>query len=104
MLWNNQLAKGYECNEPNVFVRVCVCINVSDWKTTEGTSLVGQWLRLCTPNAGGPGSIPGQGPRAHMPQLRPSRAQKSNKYFPYDWFMLMFDRNQHNSVKQLSSN
>ena len=27
------------------------------------TSLVVQWLRLCTPNAGGPGSIPGQGTR-----------------------------------------
>ena len=25
------------------------------------TSLVVQWLRLCTPNVGGPGSIPGQG-------------------------------------------
>ena len=34
-----------------------------------GTSLVVQWLRLHTPNAGGLGSIPGQGTRAHMPQL-----------------------------------
>ena len=25
------------------------------------TSLLLQWLRLCTPNAGDPGSIPGQG-------------------------------------------
>ncbi|TEA34858.1 hypothetical protein DBR06_SOUSAS4310039, partial [Sousa chinensis] len=33
-------------------------------------SLVVQWLRLCTPNAGGPGSIPGQRTRSHMPQLR----------------------------------
>ena len=31
-----------------------------------GTSLVVQWLRLHTPNAGGPGSIPGQGTRSHM--------------------------------------
>ena len=29
-----------------------------------------QWLRLCTPNTGGPGSIPGQGTRCHMLQLR----------------------------------
>ncbi|TEA37693.1 hypothetical protein DBR06_SOUSAS9210008, partial [Sousa chinensis] len=29
-------------------------------------SLVVQWLRLCAPNAGGPGSIPGQGTRSHM--------------------------------------
>jgi len=27
-------------------------------------------LRLCTPKAGGPGSIPGQGTRFHMPQLK----------------------------------
>ena len=35
----------------------------------QGTSLVVQWLRLHTPNAGDPGSIPGQGTRCHMPQL-----------------------------------
>ena len=35
-----------------------------------GTSLVVQWLRLCTHNARGPGSIPGQGTRSHMLQLR----------------------------------
>ncbi|TEA23206.1 hypothetical protein DBR06_SOUSAS5510012, partial [Sousa chinensis] len=33
-------------------------------------SLVVQWLRLRTPNAGGPDSTPGQGTRSHMPQLR----------------------------------
>ncbi|TEA36653.1 hypothetical protein DBR06_SOUSAS310034, partial [Sousa chinensis] len=33
-------------------------------------SLVAQWLRLHAPNAGGPGSISGQGIRSHMPQLR----------------------------------
>ena len=38
-------------------------------------SLVVQWLRLCTPKAGGPGSIPGQGTRPHMLQLRPSAAK-----------------------------
>ena len=32
----------------------------------EGTSLVAQWIRLHAPNAGGPGSIPGQGTRSHM--------------------------------------
>ena len=54
-----------------------------------GTSLVVQWLSLCTLNAGGPGSIPGQGTRSHsfsgpltattkrayMPQQRPSAAK-----------------------------
>ena len=34
-----------------------------------GTSLVVQWLRFHAPNAG-PSSIPGQGTRSHMPQLR----------------------------------
>ena len=32
-------------------------------------SLVVQWLRLCSPNAGGPGLILGQGTRSHMLQL-----------------------------------
>ena len=35
-----------------------------------GTSLVVQRLRLHGPNAGGPGSIPGQGTRSHMLHLR----------------------------------
>ena len=37
--------------------------------------LVAQWLRLHDPNAGGPGSIPGQGTRSHMLQLRPGAAK-----------------------------
>ena len=44
-----------------------------------GTSLVVQQLRLHAPNAGDLTSIPGQGPRAHMPQLRPSAAKEINK-------------------------
>ena len=35
-----------------------------------GASLVVQWLRLCALNAGGMGSIAGQGTRSHMPQLK----------------------------------
>ena len=31
-----------------------------------GTSLVVQWVRLCTPNVGSLGLIPGQGTRSHM--------------------------------------
>ena len=34
------------------------------------TSLVVQWLRLWGPDAGDPGSKPGQGTRSHMPQLK----------------------------------
>ena len=32
----------------------------------QGTSLLVQWVRLCAPNAGGPGLIPGQGTRSCM--------------------------------------
>ena len=46
----------------NIFVQV---FKIS----TIGTSLVVRWLRLYAPNAGDPGSIPGQGTRTHMPQL-----------------------------------
>ena len=35
-----------------------------------GTSLVAQWLRLCTPNARGPSSTPGLGTRSYMSQGR----------------------------------
>ena len=35
-----------------------------------GASLVVQWLTFLTPNAGSLGSIPGQGTRSHMLQLR----------------------------------
>ena len=37
--------------------------------------LVVQWLRLHSPNAGSRGSIPGQGTRSLMPQLRPGSAK-----------------------------
>ena len=40
---------------------VCVFL-----KTHVGTALVVQWLILCAPNAGGPGSIPGQGARINV--------------------------------------
>ena len=39
-------------------------------KLKRRTSLVVQWLSLHVPSAGGPGSIPDQGTRSHMPQLR----------------------------------
>ena len=35
-----------------------------------GISLVVCWLRFCIANAGGPGSISGQGTGSHMLQLR----------------------------------
>ena len=49
-------------------------------KTHSGTSLVVQWLRLRAPNAGGLGSIPGQGTRSHMPQLKILRATTKTQH------------------------
>ena len=44
------------------------------------TSLAVRWLKLHVHAsiAGGPGSIPGQGTRSHMPQLKPSAAKRIN--------------------------
>ena len=38
------------------------------WNHSSGRT--SQWLRLHAHNAGGPGSIPGQGTRSHVPQLK----------------------------------
>ena len=35
-------------------------------KDLDGDFAGGAWVRFCTPNAGGPGSIPGQGTRSCM--------------------------------------
>ena len=45
-----------------------------------GTSLVAQWVGLWVPNAGGSGSIPGQGTRSHMHAMTksPHAATKSS--------------------------
>ena len=44
-----------------------------------GASLVVQRLKARASSAEGPGSIPGQGSRFHMPQLRPSAAKLKRK-------------------------
>ena len=48
-------------------------------KETFGISLVVQWVRLYTPNAGSPGSIPSQGTRSYMLQLRVCMPQRRLK-------------------------
>ena len=48
----------------------------NDWS---GDSLVVERLRLYAPNAGGLGSIPGQGTKSHIPQLRPGAAPTSTE-------------------------
>ena len=47
-----------------------------------GTSLVVQWLRLKAPNAGGLSSIPGQGTRSRMPQLKIPHASTKDQAQP----------------------
>ena len=51
---------------------VNACVSFSRGRRT---SLVVWWLRLHAFNAGGRGSIPGQGTRPHMPQLSPRAAR-----------------------------
>ena len=45
-------------------------ISVEGKKRIPGTSLAVEWLRLEASNGRGSSSIPGQGTRSHMPQLR----------------------------------
>ena len=67
-LWDPSLRKLSK-----IWEEIYICIDVCVWIyvrlkniVNHGTSLVAQWIRLCTPSAGGPGSIPGQGTRSHM--------------------------------------
>ena len=69
-----------------------------------------QWLKLSTPNAGGPGSIPGQGTRccvgqqrAKIPRGITTRTQHSQiNIFLNGWVTLLYTWNYHNIVNQLS--
>ena len=65
-------------------------VNRAEKKAHVWTSLMVQWLRPPTPNAGAPGSIPGQGTRSHMLQLRPGLPNFINSFFfffkgPHGW-------------------
>ena len=59
------------------------------WKKKKyaGTSLVVQWVRLPTPNAGGLGSIPGQGTRSrtHAATKSPHATTKSLQATTRTW-------------------
>ena len=72
-----QNCRGYLIQPPHLQIKSKV--KQLSWDGTPGMDfkilwlgifLVIQWLRLCTPNAGDPGSIPGQRTRSHMLQLR----------------------------------
>ena len=54
-------------------------VNPDENRGLWGTSLLVQWLRLRTPNAGGPGGIPALGTRSHMPQLKILHAETKIK-------------------------
>ena len=45
-----------------------------------GNSLAVQWLRLCGPNAGGPGSIPGRGTKILHAARRGQKKKKKGLY------------------------
>ena len=47
-----------------------ISFKVEIWKKIIEASLMAQWLRLHTPNAGDLSLIPAQGTRSHMLQLR----------------------------------
>ena len=59
-----------------VLTRPFLCVHIPDVSSSfykrhwSGTSLVVQWLRLRSPNAGAPGLIPGQGTRSCMLQRK----------------------------------
>ena len=63
-----------------------------------GTSLVIQWLRLHTPNAEGPSSIPGQGTRCPMLQLRVCMQQWWSK------ILCAATKTWHNQINKLINN
>ena len=51
----------------------------------QGTFLVAQQLRLQAPNAGGPGSIPGQGTTSHMHAATKSSHTTATELAGHKW-------------------
>ena len=63
-------SSAVKAQSPNLkMTREFLEIHEFEFKTS-GTSLLVQWPSFWAYNAGGPSSIPGQGTRSHMPQLR----------------------------------
>ena len=67
---------------------------------SSGTSLVVQRLRLPSPNAGGLGSIPGQGTRPHMLQLKILHATGKTEDSPYSPINKNLKKRKNLSAKQ----
>ena len=51
--------------------------------TNLGISLVVQWLKLHTPITENPGSVPGEGSRSYMPQLKDPSCSKKKLKIPH---------------------
>ena len=78
MVHDFRLGCQIEVKAPYQSYKVKVLVLELDVKGQEKnprTSPVVQWLRLCAPSAGGPGSIPSQRTRSHVPQLRVCKLQ-----------------------------
>ena len=84
----------YKCIEDTSFPK-------DIWKYITGTSLVTQWLRLQALNAGRPGSIPGQGTRSHMPQLRDHMSQLKTPYAARAAILCTTTKTQHSQINIL---
>ena len=71
------LGEGCSCTPPPPPRETPLCIlhGLVIKNEVEGTSLVVQWVGHHAPSAGNLGSIPGQGTRYYMQQLRPGTAQ-----------------------------
>ena len=58
--------------------RTSALVDITVRLILQETSLMAQWLRLHTPNAGGQGLSPVEGTRFHMPQLSVCMLQKKS--------------------------
>ena len=75
MYFKDEIKKQEHCWQ----LILCVCMCGVALKYKQETSLVVQWLRSQAPNAGGMGSILGQGTTSNMLQLK----QKTKKNLPH---------------------
>jgi len=81
--WSNVEQKGQpRLSNKQMWAHRSILVGITFWEWMEsgqaGTSLVLQWLRLCSPKAGGPGLIPRQGTRPHMLQQRACEPKLKN--------------------------
>ena len=82
-----QVQEAFSQSNPQPMTNGSWCLKIS----VSRTSLVAQWLRPCVPNAGGPSSIPGQGTRSYIIQLKiphaatKIRCNQINTFYKTEW-------------------